>query len=84
MSYKYGLCPQCLASDGYLNVGAYHFFVCDLHMVRWQTTAHVLDWEHEDRAKWEANADKLEAYKEVEPVIRRNLAVYPVFPYGEV
>jgi hypothetical protein len=34
-------------------------------------------------AKWEANADKLEAYKEVEPVIRHNL-VYPVFPYGEV
>jgi hypothetical protein len=84
MDYKFGLCPHCKGSDGYLNIGAYHVFVCDLHMTYWQTTSHVLPWEHEDNAKWHANADKLEAYTEVQPVFNRRMAIYPVWPYGEV
>jgi hypothetical protein len=84
MSAKFGLCPHCRGSDGYLNIGPYHVFVCDQHMTRWQTTSHVLDWEDEDQAKWEANADKLEAYTEVQPVFNRRMAIYPIWPYGEV
>jgi hypothetical protein len=84
MSYKFGLCPHCGGSDGYLNVGAYHWFVCDQHMTRWQTKSHCLPWEHETRVIWEANADKLETYTAVEPIHKRNLAVYPVWEYGSI
>jgi hypothetical protein len=84
MSFKFGLCPKCGGSDGYLNVGPYHFFVCDVHKTRWQTKSHCLDWETETLEQWEQNIDKLAAYTEVEPVFNRRLAVYPVWKYGEV
>lgn len=82
--YSFGLCPHCGGSDGYLNIGAYHFFVCDVHNAYWQTKSHVLPWEHENIEIWEANISKLEKYTECDPIYKRNMAVYPVFPYGEL
>jgi hypothetical protein len=82
MSAKFGLCPHCRGSDGYLKIGAYHVFVCDEHKAWWQTTSHVLPWQHEKREQWEANADKLESYTEVKPVFSYRMAIYPVWPYG--
>jgi hypothetical protein len=53
-------------------------------MTRWQTTSHVLEWQNETLDDWEANADKLEAYTEVNPIFNRQMAVYPIWKYGEV
>jgi hypothetical protein len=53
-------------------------------MTRWQTTSNALDWKHDNKAKWEANIGKLESYTEVERVFNRRMAIYPVWPHGEV
>jgi hypothetical protein len=30
----FGLCPHCWGSDGFVNVGRSHWFVCDEHKVK--------------------------------------------------
>ncbi len=84
MSYKFGLCPHCQGTDGYLNIGRFHWFVCDVHKTRWHTASGVLGWQDEDQDTWERNADLLEEYTEVEPVIDRRMATYPCWKYGEL
>src|SRR5882724_6327756 len=31
----WGVCPYCHRTDGYINFGCYHWFVCDAHRVKW-------------------------------------------------
>jgi hypothetical protein len=31
----WGVCPYCLATDGYINIGRSHWFFCIEHKVRW-------------------------------------------------
>jgi hypothetical protein len=81
---RFGLCPNCKGSDGFLNVGPYHWFVCDQHIARWNMTNRVLDWEDEDMATWEANVELLDKYTEVQPAFKRKMAVYPIWRHGEV
>jgi hypothetical protein len=68
----FGVCPSCLSNDGYLNVVNAHYFVCHAHKVFWRVGLNVFsDWRDETRELWEANAEKLSAYAEVEPFIVR-------------
>jgi hypothetical protein len=53
-------------------------------MTRWQITSHRLPWEHETRERRHANAAKVEAYTEVQPVFTRRMTTYPIWPHGEV
>ena len=60
---RFGGCPQCGGTDGYLNVGPFHWFICDQHRTRW-LPAHNLfaDWRDESEDIWEANRQKLAEY----------------------
>ncbi len=67
--HYFGGCPRCGKSDGYLNVGRVHVFVCDEHRTAWSGGVDMFsDWHLETQADWDANARKLEDYKEVEPI----------------
>jgi hypothetical protein len=66
----FGLCPTCHKTDGYINVGRSHWFLCDEHKVKWLIGANLFSsWRHEseeDQRKiyYDRGVDK---YKEVEP-----------------
>jgi len=65
----FGVCPVCFASDGYLNVGSTHWFVCHEHRVRWYAGSNLFSsWRRESQAQWDENWDRIRAYPDVEPV----------------
>jgi hypothetical protein len=64
----FGGCPTCHTTDGYLNAGRGHWFVCDEHQVMWYVGSNLFSsWqretEEEQRAKW----SRIENFEEVEP-----------------
>lgn len=67
--HYFGACPQCGETDGYVNVGRSHWFYCAKHMTCWFIGANLFSsWQNETEADWQAAAEMLEAYEEVEPV----------------
>lgn len=64
----FGWCPECGKTDGYLNIRDVHYFYCDAHRTRWFVGSNLFSsWQHEDEATWEANAQHLEDYRDVDP-----------------
>lgn len=64
----FGLCPTCHRTDGYLNVGRDHWFICVEHQVTWRAGANIFsDWRGETQAQQLRNARKLERYRVVKP-----------------
>jgi hypothetical protein len=48
----FGLCPTCHKTDGYLNVGRSHWFVCDEHRTKWCAGANLFSsWREETEAE---------------------------------
>ncbi|HUU22881.1 MAG TPA: hypothetical protein VM389_10135 [Phycisphaerae bacterium] len=67
--WHFGRCPECGQTDGYLNIGRTHVFVCDRHRTQWTVGANLFSsWKHEDEDTWTENAKKIHDYREVEPV----------------
>jgi hypothetical protein len=63
----FGGCPECLKTDGYLNVQRDHFFVCHEHRVFWYVGSNLFSsYETETRQQWDRNAAVLGGYREVE------------------
>ncbi len=66
---RFGACPYCCRSHGYINVRNSPWFLCDTHMVRWCTSSGMFsDWQDENEEIWEKNVKKLEGYTIVEPI----------------
>jgi hypothetical protein len=52
----------------YLNIGAGHWFFCDVHKIKWCVGYNLLSsWLNETEEDWERNSRKLEDYAEREP-----------------
>jgi hypothetical protein len=65
----FGGCPVCGKTDGYLNIGRDHWFVCHAHEKRWLIGSNLFSgWKEETEAKWAANAALLEGYEKIEPL----------------
>lgn len=65
----FGGCPHCGRTDGYLNIRSDHWFICDAHRTKWLIGSNLFsDWRQEAEADWRTNADKLNGYREVEPL----------------
>ena len=65
----FGGCPECGKTDGYVNIGRNHWFVCDQHKTKWCAGSNLFSsWkdetEEEQRRLFEPVAD----YQIVEPV----------------
>jgi hypothetical protein len=66
----FGGCPLCGGNDGYLNVGAAHWFYCQEHATRWCAGANLFSgWRQESEECWRKNAENLARYVEVEPLM---------------
>jgi hypothetical protein len=59
-----GVCPECGATDGYENIGRYHWAVCDVHGVRWCIGENLFSsWKDDSYADVEAAATRLLKYR---------------------
>lgn len=48
---SFGGCPVCGGEDGYMNVGATHWFYCTAHLTRWSPGDNLFsDWREETKA----------------------------------
>lgn len=68
----FGGCPTCGKTDGYLNIGRDHWFVCDAHSAKWCIGSNLFSsWREQSEASWQENAKKLAGYQEVAPIYPR-------------
>ena len=69
----FGGCPHCGGSDGYLNIGAEHWFRCDTHRTKWRVGTNLFSgWREEDEDIWLRNRYRLSEFMQVEPVLPRH------------
>lgn len=65
----FGGCPHCGETDGYLNVGREHWFVCDAHKTKWHVGSNLFSsWHDETEEGWLKNEYRLSQFMEVEPI----------------
>ena len=66
----FGLCPVCHKTDGYINIGRSHWFLCEEHKTKWWIGANLFSsWKYETREEQRANYDRLGfgSFQAVEP-----------------
>jgi hypothetical protein len=65
----FGGCPECGKTNGYINVQAAHWFVCDEHLTKWAAGWNLFSsWKEESEEEHRANARKLSGYRKVKPL----------------
>ena len=64
----FGGCPVCGETDGYVNHGPSHWFVCDAHRVRWYVGQNLFSsWKDETEGEQQANWAEIQDYRDVTP-----------------
>src|ERR1043166_3166003 len=65
----FGGCPKCGRSDGYINHGRDHWFVCDRHGLKWSVGSNLFsDWRNETEEERRRSAKLLARYRIATPV----------------
>ena len=68
--HYFGGCPECGDTDGFMNVGGNHWFICNQHRTKWPPGYNLFScWHEEDEAEWKANAERLCFYRQVAPML---------------
>jgi hypothetical protein len=70
----FGLCPICKNTDGYINIGRGHWYLCKEHKVRWFVGENLFSsWRDETEEEQRAIYDELDfgSFPEVEPFTPR-------------
>ena len=63
-----GGCPHCGRSDGYINLGVEHWFICREHRTKWLVGSNLFDgWENQTVAQMQSAEILLRSYDEVMP-----------------
>ena len=58
-----GGCPKCGRTNGCLNVGRDHWFVCDEHMLRWYVGSNLFScWHEQTEEGRQQNIETLKGY----------------------
>ena len=66
---RYGNCPVCGYTDGYMNISCNHWFVCHKHKTKWFVGSNLFaDWQSEREVDWLGNAVLLGQYRDVESI----------------
>jgi hypothetical protein len=76
----FGVCPHCHKTDGYINVGRTHLFVCREHKLKWCVGSNLFSsWRYQTKEEQEQIYDRLGAgaYTEIQP----DEAYHPDDPY---
>jgi hypothetical protein len=72
----YWICPVCGYNDGYINIGATHYFFCHEHKTIWPIGEGLFSsWLEEDNTIWEENMREFGHYKMAGPIVKDNPAV---------
>src|SRR5579863_4829145 len=69
--YYFGACPHCEQTDGYVNAGRDHWYICKEHRVMWWVGSNLFSgWrdetEEEQRRVWNENG--IGHFTVIEPV----------------
>lgn len=76
-----GGCPVCGKNDGYLNVGAEHWFICIHHKTKWMIGENLFDsWMNQTVAQHLSAEQILRAYQEVSPYREQDISKRLMFP----
>jgi hypothetical protein len=63
-----GVCPDCGKSDGFVNLGKEHWFICRDHKTKWFVGVNLFEgWENQTVAQAQSIEIMLETYKEIVP-----------------
>jgi len=66
---RFGGCPTCGMTNGFVNDGADHWFVCDRHKTKWWVGSNLFSGWRDDTAADRFRAiDLLGRYRQVEAV----------------
>lgn len=66
---RFGGCRVCGQSDGHVNIGRSHWFVCHAHRVRWCAGEDLFSsWKSETEDDWTANHVLIADYRVVRPI----------------
>ena len=66
VSNHFGVCPLCRRTDGFLNVGRDHWFVCHAHRVKWFVGSNLFSgWRDEGELSWRRNQHQLATYQDI-------------------
>jgi hypothetical protein len=68
----FGVCPHCHKTDGYVNVGREHVFLCHEHKVKWSGGSNLFsDWRRQTEEEQRQILERLgvEAYTDVVPYL---------------
>ncbi len=69
-THPFGGCPGCGNTDGYLNDGPDHWFVCHRHKTKWRAGSNLFSgWRDENEGTWFRNKCRLCRYMTVKPVM---------------
>lgn len=64
----FGGCPLCGGNDGYLNLGAAHWFICREHKTKWLIGENLFDsWMVQTVAQHISAERVLSTFREVQP-----------------
>lgn len=62
----FGGCPECGRTDGFLNVGRSHWFICKQHKTKWCVGSNLFSsWRYESEVDWERNRARLASYRKI-------------------
>ena len=65
----FGVYPVCGYTDGYINNGAEHWFVCDVDLTKWYIGTNLFsDWKDETELEQRRSKRLLSGYVQVESV----------------
>ncbi len=65
----FGGCQECAGNDGYLNIGAEHWFYCERHKTKWSAGENIFSgWYEENNGIWNENQRLLSGFVVVEPL----------------
>ena len=77
-----GGCPICGTNDGYLNLGAEHWFICRTHKTRWLAGKNMFDtWKTQTVAQYLVISRLLKRYIKVNPNIAMQVDRHLSFPF---
>ncbi|HIF50891.1 MAG TPA: hypothetical protein EYQ42_05105 [Thiotrichaceae bacterium] len=64
-----GVCPKCGKSDGFVNLGKEHWFICRDHKTKWFAGVNMFEgWENQTVAQAQSIESMLNSYKDVVPL----------------
>jgi hypothetical protein len=67
-----GVCPLCDKTDGFVNLGKEHWFICRDHETKWFVGINLFEgWQNQTVAEAQSIERMLDGYKEITPLKHR-------------